>query len=140
MEGTYAVFTRVDHIGIIVDNLSEAMEALGEGLGLELESEHNLPDQSLKAAFYHCGDTLLELIECTSDELRKRRLGEGNRARIEHVALQTGDVNAALQVLGARGIEVSGKPAQTGANLSTWTLPETTAGIRFQVLEKVAEA
>ena len=133
------MFTRVDHIGIIVDDLSAAMQVLSDGLGLELESEHDLPEKSLKAAFYRCGGVELELIECTSDELRKQRLGEGNRARIEHVALQTDDIGVALSALAGRGIEVDGTPSQTGANLSTWTVPETTGGIRFQVLEKVPE-
>lgn len=134
------MFKRVDHIGIIVADLSEAMKTLGEGLGLELESTHDLPDKHLKAAFFKCGDTELELIECTDDELRRKRLGEGNVARIEHVALQADDVNVALSALAGRGIDVDGAPSQTGANLSTWTVPDTTAGIRFQVLEKVPEA
>ena len=130
---------RIDHIGVVVEDLAAARRFL-ESLGMELDRELELPEKSLKAAFYRCGDGgQIELIELTTDEARKSRLGEGNRARVEHIAIEVDDISETLDAIRGLGVQIdSERPMPVGKNLNVWTLAETSEGVQYQFLEKNA--
>jgi len=94
---------RVDHIGVVVDNIEEATALLGQGFGLEAGS--TVQREDLCNAFFRCGDVSIEVIEIRDPVARRARLGEHQRARIEHIAIEVDDLDAmlhALEVLGVR--------------------------------------
>jgi methylmalonyl-CoA/ethylmalonyl-CoA epimerase len=125
---------RIDHVGVIVDNLEEAKRFLGN-LGMEFDRDLELPDR-LKAAFYRCGEVQLEIIEITEPSERGQRLGD-DRARIEHIALEVDDLAATLQALDGLGVKVNtAKPALVGNSLNLWTVPETCDGVMYQLIQK----
>jgi methylmalonyl-CoA/ethylmalonyl-CoA epimerase len=130
---------RIDHVGVIVDDLAQA-RAFVESLGMELDRELDRPD--LRAAFYRVGDgSMIELIEVTTDEGRRTRLGEGNTARIEHIAVEVDDLGAALPALRGLGIDFNApEPVAIGRNLNVWTLAETCDGVQYQFFQKNAVA
>jgi methylmalonyl-CoA/ethylmalonyl-CoA epimerase len=121
---------RIDHVGVIVDDLDDAARLLGEGFGLERTSFLDRDD--LRLAFFRCGDVSIELIEPLEPELRRRRLGEGARARIEHIAFEVADLERALAALGALGVEPNAPPLRSGARTMFWTDPATSDGMMFQ--------
>lgn len=132
------MFERIDHIGVIVDDITAAA-ALLESLGMQLERAQDVPERNVKIAFYHCGDGRIELIEPTSDEARRRRLGEGNPARIEHIGVEVHDVSRIMKAVQGLGIELTtGVPVPVGPNLNAWTQPETSEGIQFQLVQRDA--
>lgn len=128
---------RIDHIGVVVADLPSAKEFL-EKLGMSLELEQDLPHRSAKVAFYRCGDGLIELIEPTTSEARLRRLGDGNRARLEHVAVEVEDISKAMEAIQGLGVKLTtDQPVVTiGRSLNVWTRPETSEGIQYQFVEK----
>jgi methylmalonyl-CoA/ethylmalonyl-CoA epimerase len=121
---------RIDHVGVIVDDLDDAARLLGEGFGLERTSVVDRDD--LRLAFFRCGDVSIEVIEPLEPELRRRRLGEGARARIEHIAFEVADLERALAALGALGVEPNAPPLRSGARTMFWTDPATSDGMMFQ--------
>jgi methylmalonyl-CoA/ethylmalonyl-CoA epimerase len=121
---------RIDHIGVIVDDLAEAERLLGEGFGLERTTTAERDD--LKLAFFKCGDVSIEVIEMLDPDLRRERLGEGARARIEHIAFEVPDLERALTALAALGIEPNAPPLRSGARTMIWTDPATSDDIMFQ--------
>lgn len=127
---------RIDHIGVVVDDLLRAKKFL-EGLGLTFQFERELPERQVKAAFYGCGDGRIELIEPTTPEARARRLGEGNRARIEHIAVEVDDtLAAAMDAVRALGVEfTTPRPVAIDGNLNIFTQPDTCEGIQLQLVE-----
>ena len=129
---------RIDHIGVVVDDLEEARRFLGESLGLELVRTLELPEKHLHAAFYRCGECLIEAIEVHDPDSRRERLGDGNRARIEHIAIEVDDLRTTLRALEGLGVRTDAAPLPIGRNLNVWTLPETTDGVQYQFLEKDA--
>jgi methylmalonyl-CoA/ethylmalonyl-CoA epimerase len=132
------VLKRIDHVGVIVEDLARA-KAFLEGMGLQLERELDLPERAVKAAFYRCGDGMIEMIEPTTDEARKSRLGEGNRARIEHIAIEVDSIAKTLEAVRGLGVEITtDDPVPVGPNLNVWTRPETSEGVQYQILEKNA--
>lgn len=130
------MFKRIDHIGVVVEDLDRAAAFL-ERLGLELERAQDVPERNVRIAFYQCGDGRIELIEPTSDESRRNRLGEGNRARIEHIGLEVGDISRAMEAIRGLGVDLtSEQPIPVGPNLNAWTRPETSEGVQYQLVER----
>jgi methylmalonyl-CoA/ethylmalonyl-CoA epimerase len=121
---------RIDHIGVIVDDLADAERLLGEGFGLERTTTAERDD--LKLAFFRCGDVSIEVIEMLDPDLRRERLGEGARARIEHIAFEVPDLERALTALAALGIEPNAPPLRSGGRTMIWTDPATSDDIMFQ--------
>lgn len=131
---------RIDHIGVVVNDLFRAKNFL-ESLGLTLEFEREVPERHVKAAFYRVGDgARIELIEPTTGEARRRRLGDGNQARIEHIAVEVDDsITKIMQTLRGIGVEfVAPEPVAIDGNLNAFSRPDTSEGIQFQLLERAA--
>lgn len=122
----------LDHVGVIVDDLDEAARLL-EALGL-VEKERG-EHEGLKLAFFTAGNAMVEIIEPTDPELRAQRLGDV-RARIEHIAFEIGDLDAALSALGALGVEPNAPPRRLPDRSMFWTEPETSDGIMFQFVQR----
>ncbi|MFF8031639.1 MULTISPECIES: VOC family protein [unclassified Streptomyces] len=132
------MFKRIDHIGVVVDDITEARKFL-ESLGMQLERAQEVPERNVKIAFYHCGDGRIELIEPTTEEARSRRLGEGNQARIEHIGVEVDDVPRIMKAVQGLGVELTtSEPVPVGPNLNAWTRPETSNGVQFQLVQRDA--
>ena len=123
---------RLDHVGVVVDDLDEAARLL-EALGL-VESERAEHD-GLRLAFFTAGNAMVEIIEPTDPGIRAKRLGDA-RARIEHIAFEIGDLDGALSALGALGVEPNAPPRRLPDRAMFWTDPETSDGIMFQFVER----
>jgi methylmalonyl-CoA/ethylmalonyl-CoA epimerase len=126
---------RVDHIGVIVEDLDQVKRFLRDTFGLSLERDVELPDRLTKAAFFRCGDVDIEVIEVAEDEERGRRLG-GAQARIEHIAIEVDDLEATLRTLEGRGVQMRPFTFRAGANLSALTDPSSSLGITYQLIQK----
>nr|WSZ98942.1 VOC family protein [Streptomyces sp. NBC_00857] len=132
------MFKRIDHIGVVVDDLAEARAFL-ESLGMVLERAQEVPERNVKIAFYHCGDGRIELIEPTTPEARERRLGEGNQAHIEHIGVEVDDVPSIMRAVQGLGVDLTtSEPVPVGPNLNAWTQPATSRGIQFQLVQRDA--
>jgi methylmalonyl-CoA/ethylmalonyl-CoA epimerase len=123
---------RIDHVGVIVDDLDDAARLLGDGLGLERTTTVDRDD--LRLAFFRCGDVSIEIIELLDPALRRERLGDGAQARIEHIAFEVGDLGDALAALSALGVEPNAPPLRSGTRTMVWTDPATSDDIMFQFL------
>jgi methylmalonyl-CoA/ethylmalonyl-CoA epimerase len=126
---------RIDHVGVVVDNLNEARQFLSL-LGMTLDHEFDLG--RVGAAFYRCGDAMVELIECRLPDERARRLGE-SQARIEHIALEVDDLGETVAEFAKLGVEVTAaEPVTQGDIRSHWTKPESSLGVMYQVFERIS--
>lgn len=127
------MFKRIDHIGVVVDSLDDAQGFLNN-LGMRHVRDLVVPDR-LRAAFYQCGDTQIEILEITNAEERGRRLGS-EQARIEHIALEVENLDDTLAALDGLGVKFQGPPLVIGGNRSVWSLEETCDGVQYQVMQK----
>ena len=131
------MFRRVDHIGVIVADLREAGRWLGEAFGLPLDRSLEFPDRGIRAAFYRCGEVDIEVIEISDPEARRQRLGDGERARIEHIAVEVENLQTALARLAALGVRTNApEPRQIGNSLHMWTVAESSGGVSYQLIER----
>ncbi len=125
---------RIDHVGVIVDNLQEA-QAFLEGMGLEFDRDVAFPGR-LRGAFYRCGETQIEVIEVDDPDERAQRLGS-DKARVEHIAIEVDNLERTLQALSGLGVKPQqAEPIKIGANLNAWTVAESSDGVVYQLIEK----
>ena len=58
----------LDHIGIAVANLQDALAFYRDALGLEIEAPEEVASQRVRAHFIPAGEAALELLEATADD------------------------------------------------------------------------
>jgi methylmalonyl-CoA/ethylmalonyl-CoA epimerase len=107
--------SRVNHLGVIVEDMDAAIEGFRDRLGLPLAKTEVYAD-ILDIAFLPCGDTQVELI-CPRehDDPAARYLREHGPG-IQHVAFEVEDLEAALAELAERGVEPLGEAPRPGAD------------------------
>jgi len=123
----------LDHVGVMVSDLEAAGAFLSGTLGLELDREAEIPALDVRARFYRAGPMTIEIFQPNDPAVAERELG-GRPAKLEHIALRVGSLDAALSELGDQGVRFKhSEPVVTGPNLSAYTTPESAAGIVFQL-------
>ncbi len=109
------MFKKVDHIGIAVNSIDEALKFFRDALGLEVESVEEVPDQKVRIAFLPVGETHIELLEPTATDSNVAKFLEKKGEGIHHIALNAPDIEAALGTLKDRGVALIDSEPRIGA-------------------------
>lgn len=106
---------KIDHIGIAVSNLEDAVKLYTEALGLKVKEIEVVEEQKARVAIIPVGESTIELLESTASDgpiakhIEKR--GEG----IHHLALRVNNVGDALEILKEKGILLVDKEPRKGS-------------------------
>ena len=107
--------THIEHIGIAVASLDEAIPYYEKVLGLECYAIEEVKDQKVKTAFFKVGQTKIELLESTDPEGPIGKFVEKNGGGMHHIAFAVEDVQAALNDAQAAGCQLIDKTPRGGA-------------------------
>jgi methylmalonyl-CoA/ethylmalonyl-CoA epimerase len=107
--------TRLDHVGIAVRSIAEALRFYG-ALGLRLEGEEEVAGQAVRVAFLPLGETRLELLEPVSPESPIARHLERRGPGLHHLCVSVPDIRAAMKQLAGAGVELLSDEPQPGAH------------------------
>ena len=90
--------SHIEHIGIAVPSLDEAIPFYENILGLKCFAIEEVADQKVRTAFFKVGQTKIELLEGTSEDsaISKFIAKNGGRGGIQHFAfaMEDGVANA----------------------------------------------
>ena len=130
--------THIEHIGIAVTKLDEAIKYYTEVLGLECYAVEEVADQKVKTAFFMVGQTKIELLESTDPEGPIGKFIEKKGAGVHHLAFAMPDVNSALKDAEAKGVTLIDKQSRKGAEgLNIGFLhPKSTLGVLTEFCSK----
>ena len=106
----------LDHIGIAVSDLSEALRFYRDALGLEVESPEDVPSQRVRAHFIPAGESALELLEATDDTSPIAKYTAKRGPGLHHITLRVDDIVAALARLKQRGVRLIDETPRPGAH------------------------
>jgi len=110
------VLRRIDHLGIAVRSLAEALPFYRETLGLALAGVEEVPEYRVRVAFLHVGETKIELLEPTrGDGMIAEFLG-AHGPGLHHVAYEVDDVARAIAACEARGVRMVDRAPRPGAH------------------------
>ena len=129
---------RVDHIGILVSNLDEAVKLYEDCFGAEVDKVETISEQGVKAAILSFAQgAKLELLEPLPSSNMARVLekrGEG----LHHITFEVDDVDKELSRLSARGIELVDKKSRPGLEgMVAFIHPKSLRGVLVELCQKI---
>ncbi|WP_372755099.1 methylmalonyl-CoA epimerase [Labilibaculum sp.] len=107
--------SHIEHIGIAVKSLDEAIPFYEKVLGLECYAVEEVVDQKVKTAFFKVGDTKIELLESTDPEGPIGKFVAKTGGGMHHMAFAVDDVQQALTDVQEAGCQVIDKAPRNGA-------------------------
>jgi methylmalonyl-CoA epimerase len=128
---------KVDHIGIAVKSIDEAVKLYTEVLGLKVRGIEVIVDQKARTALIPVGETKIELIESTDPEGTIAKFIESRGEGLHHIALGVTNINEALQDLTRKGIPlIDQKPRKGVENTDIAFLhPKGTGRVLLELVE-----
>ena len=131
--------SRIEHLGIAVQNIAEVLPYYTDVLGLEFYKEEVVEDQKVKTAFLKVGEVKIELLEPTCPESTIQKFLDNGGRGIHHVAFKVEDgVTEALAQCDANGIRLIVKAPRGGADglKIAFLHPKSTCGILTELCEE----
>ncbi len=127
--------SHIEHIGIAVENLDEAIAHYENVFGLKCYAIEEVADQKVKTAFFKVGDTKIELLESTSPDGPIGKFIEKKGAGVHHIAFAVDDVNKSLSEADEKGVKLIDKTSRKGAEgLNIGFLhPKSTLGVLTEI-------
>jgi len=107
--------SHIEHIGIAVNSLEEAIPFYENVLGLECYNIEEVADQMVKTAFFILGQTKIELLEATSPDSAIAKFISKRGPGLHHIALAVEDVNSGLAHMQSQGIRLIDEKPREGA-------------------------
>lgn len=107
--------THIEHIGIAVSSLEEAIPYYEDVLGLECYAIEEVADQKVRTAFFQVGDTKIELLESTDPEGPIGKFIEKKGPGVHHLAFAMENVSEALEHARKQGIRLIDEQPRKGA-------------------------
>lgn len=128
---------KIDHIGVAVRSIEEALPFYTEVMGLKLIGIEEVPDQKLRVAFLSVGESKVELLESTDPESTICKFVETKGPGIHHLAFGVHDVARALEEAKAKGVRVIDDHPRTGAGGSTIAFlhPKSAGGVLVELCQ-----
>ncbi|HMO59003.1 MAG TPA: methylmalonyl-CoA epimerase [Roseiflexaceae bacterium] len=131
------LFTQVDHIGLAVRDLDEAVELYRSSFAITDWERIELPERHMIAAVARVGTTLIELIAPTSEAAAFAKFLNERGPGIHHIAYRVDDIVAALAELKMRGVRLIDETPRPGlhATLVAFLHPRSTFGTLVELVE-----
>lgn len=131
------MFTRIDHIGIVVESIDASLKTYCDTLGFTLLERRTVPEHLVEVAFLDAGNSALELLaplDTTSGTARfLQNRGEG----VHHICFAVDDIAATLAELRAQGMRlIDEQPRQGIHGLVAFVHPKATHGAMIELLQK----
>ena len=129
---------QLDHIGIAVRDIDEALAFYQDALGLEVTTTEEVTSQQVRAHFVPVGKTALELLEATSVDSPIARFMKRRGPGLHHITLRVDDLDAALAKLEERGVTLINRTPRPGAEGSrvAFVHPSSAHGVLVELKEE----
>jgi methylmalonyl-CoA/ethylmalonyl-CoA epimerase len=108
------MFTHVDHIGLAVHDLEEAIAYYEKAFGIHEWERIEMPDRHMAMAVANINGFLVELITPTSDEAAFAKYLRDKGPGIHHIAYGVEDIDASLQQLRDNGVRMIDEQPRPG--------------------------
>ncbi len=130
--------THIEHIGIAVKDLEQAIKYYEEVLGLKCYAVEEVKNQKVKTAFFMAGQTKIELLESTEADgpvakfINKR--GEG----VHHIAFAVKDLRNVIKEIKSKNVSLINEDPRRGAEGMhiVFLHPKSTFGVLTELCEK----
>ena len=134
----YVLFVGMDHVGVAVKNLDEAVKVYRDVLGFELKGIHVLKERKVKVAFFSMGgEAQVELLEPLGSDSPVAKFLEARGEGIQHIALKVDNIEKALNALKQNGVVLVDDKPRDGAEGKriAFVSPKSTKGVLMELVQ-----
>jgi methylmalonyl-CoA/ethylmalonyl-CoA epimerase len=134
------VFSRIDHIGVAVEQIEPALELYRDSFQLHLAHREVVQEQGVEAVLLDVGEGHVELLAPLGADTPVGRFLAKQGPGLHHVAYQVSDIDATLEALKQAGLELIDQQPRTGIRGSrvAFMHPRATAGVLTEIVEPAA--
>ncbi len=131
------MFGVIDHIGIAVEDLDEAVALYRDRLGMREQHRETVEAFGVEAVLMEIGDAHVELLAPVSSDSAVARFLEQKGPGMHHVAYRTDDIDATLERLRDAGVRLLDEQARTGILESrvAFVHPKSTGGVLTEIVQ-----
>ncbi len=131
------MFTRIDHVGVAVEQLDQALELYGKDFQLQLAHREVVEEQGVEAVLLDVGENHVELLAPLAPDTPVGKFLAKNGPGLHHVAYQVEDIDSTLDSLKQAGLRLIDEQPRTGIRGSrvAFMHPRSTAGVLTEIVE-----
>jgi methylmalonyl-CoA/ethylmalonyl-CoA epimerase len=131
------VFNRIDHVGVAVEQLDDAIELYREHFGLPVSHREVVEEQGVEAVLLDAGENHVELLAPLGPDTPVGRYLERNGPGLHHVAYQVLDIDSTLDALRDAGLRLIDESPRTGIRGSrvAFLHPRATGGVLTEIVQ-----
>ena len=133
------MFVGMDHVGVAVKSLDDAIRVYRDALGFELKGIHVLTERKVRVAFISTGGkTQIELLEPLGSNSAIAKFLETRGEGIHHFAVKVEDIEGVLAELKRKGVSLIDETPKAGAEGKkiAFIHPKSTKGVLLELVEK----
>ena len=127
---------KLNHIGIAVPNLEEAIEQY-KAMGFTFEKTEDVPEQKVRTAFFTLGESHVELLEATEEDSAVGKFLKKRGPGIHHICVDVDDIDKALADYKDAGLRLINEEPFIGAggHRVAFVHPKATGGVLLELAE-----
>ena len=131
------MFARVDHIGVAVEDLDAAIALHERTYGLALAHREVVEEQGVEAVLLDIGASHVELLRPLQPDTAVGRFLASRGPGLHHVAYRVDDIDAALDALRDRGVQLIDETPRAGIRDSrvAFVHPRSTGGVLTEIVQ-----
>lgn len=131
------MITRIDHVAILLPELSEGTRFWVDVLGLELEKIEKVPEQQVNIAMLPVGGSHIELISPSEETSGVARYLEKRGPGLHHICLEVDDIDAMLEHLKEANIPLIDEEPRSGSDgkKSAFIHPKGSGGVLVELYQ-----
>jgi methylmalonyl-CoA/ethylmalonyl-CoA epimerase len=131
------VFTRIDHIGVAVDDIEASLELYRDRFQLRVSHREIVEEQGVEAVLLDVGENHVELLAPLGPDTPVGKFLAKKGPGLHHVAYQVADIDATLAALKAAGTALIDTEPRVGIRSSrvAFLHPRGTDGVLTELVE-----
>jgi methylmalonyl-CoA epimerase len=136
MTGLNDTETHIDHLGIAVRSIEQALRFYHGQLGLNIAARETVEQEKVHIAMLPLNGSRIELLEPTEADSPVGRFLDRRGEGLHHVALKVPDLASAVERLRASGARLLNEPrAGAGGHLYVFVHPGSTGGVLLELIQ-----
>lgn len=132
------MLTDIDHVGIAVENLEEAVNRYRAAFGVEPTHRETVEDQGVDEVMFRVGTSYIQLLGARGPDTPVGSYLESRGEGIHHIAYRVDDVGAVLAHLkegGHRLVDERGRPGSRGTTVA-FVHPKALHGTLIELVQE----
>ena len=132
---------QIDHIGIAVENLDEAVDTYSKILNSTPYKREVIVEQKVETVFFKTGESKVELLGATSPDSVIANFIQKKGPGIHHIAFEVEDLEQEIKRMQSEGYKLlSDKPSRGADNkLIVFLHPKETGGVLVELCQSIIE-